>query len=102
MMTNLSFNESENREKISSLQNCFTPCKPTTSLLEPLTDAAENAARYATILLSPALSSFDRFQNARNSGEKIYRRVKSISRGRCSVSPNINGQMTDSLTRQLS
>jgi hypothetical protein len=67
-MNSLKFNESKNGRKISVQQGCFTPCKRRVWLLEPLTDAAENAAQYATISLSSALSSFDRFQNARNSG----------------------------------
>jgi UDP-N-acetylmuramoylalanine-D-glutamate ligase len=90
-MINLRFNQSKNRREISLQQDSFTPCKHQISLLEPLTDAAENAARHATILLSPALSSLDGFQNARDSGEKLYRIVESISRGQSSPSPNMNG-----------
>jgi hypothetical protein len=67
-----------------------------------MTDAAENAARRATVSLSSALSSFDRFQNARNSGEKIYRMVKSISWGCRRESPNMNGQMTAKSAQQMS
>ncbi|HLX70935.1 MAG TPA: hypothetical protein VKV04_15015 [Verrucomicrobiae bacterium] len=66
-----------------------------------MTDAAENAARHATISLSSALSSFDRFQNARNSGEKIYSTVKSISWGHRRESPNMNGQMTAESEQQM-
>jgi hypothetical protein len=93
-MINPRFNESKNRRKISARQSCFTPCKRKILLLEPLKDAAENAAQCATILLSPALASFDGFQNARNSGEKIYIRMKSISWGYRRIGPNMNGQMT--------
>jgi hypothetical protein len=61
-MTNFSFNQSKQRREISLQEDSFTPCKHQISLLEPLTDAAENAALRATILLSPALSSLDGFQ----------------------------------------
>lgn len=101
-MSILSFSTSKNRRKISVRQRCFTPCMQWGSLLEPLTDAAEHAAQCATILLSPARSSFDRFQNARNSGEKIYSKVKSISWGHRRISPNINGRMTGRLTQHFS
>jgi UDP-N-acetylmuramoylalanine-D-glutamate ligase len=90
-MINSNFNQSKKSQKISLQQNSFTPCKHQISLLEPLTDAAENAARRATILLSPALSSLDGFQNARDSGEKLYRTAESISWGHSSLSPNMNG-----------
>lgn len=101
-MTNSRFTLFKNGQKISLRSRCFTPCKQHASLLEPLTDAAENAARRAAISLSSALSSFDRFQNARNSGEKIYRMVKSISWGHRRIVPNMNGQMTGRLTQQFS
>ena len=101
-MSNSSFSQSKIHKKISVRQDRFTPCMQRVSLLEPMTDAAENAAQRATILLSPARSSFDRFQNARNSGEKIYSRVKSISWGHNRISPNINGQMTGRLTQYFS
>ena len=100
-MSNSSFSQSKNRCKISMRQSCFTPCMQWGSLLEPLTDAAEHAAQCATILLSPARSSFDRFQNARNSGEKIYSTVKSISWGHRRESPNMNGQMTAESEQQM-
>ena len=91
-MTILRLNRREARDKISAREGRFTPCKQGLSLLERMTDAAENAARQATILLSPARSSFDGFQNARNSGEKLYCTVESISWGRHSLIPNMNGE----------
>ena len=96
------FNRTETREKILVPRDRFTPCKPQPSLLEPMTDAAENAAPCGTILLSPARSSFDRFQNARNRGEKIYSKVKSISWGEHHVSPNRNGKMAVDLNQNMS
>lgn len=101
-MTNSRFCQSKSQRKISVRSTCFTPCKRRGSLLEPMTDAAENAARRATVSHSSALSSFDRFQNARNSDEKIYRMVESISWGHCRESPNMNGQMSAKSGQQIS
>ena len=92
-MTNSRHNATGRRRKISSVQGRFTPCKRRLSLLEPMTDAAKNAAGFATILLSPARSSFDGFQNARNGGEKLYSVEESISWGEQRLNPNRNGEM---------
>jgi UDP-N-acetylmuramoylalanine-D-glutamate ligase len=70
----------------------FTACTAVTSLLETVTDAAEIAARFAAMMLSTARSSFDEFQNARNSGQNLYLFVKSISWGRTEANPNISGE----------
>ena len=101
-MKNSIFNAAASRQKISSAKDLFTPCKRRLGLLEPMTDAAEDAAESATILLSPARSSLDGFQNARNSGEKIYSRVKSISWGHHRESSNMNGRMTAESEQQMS
>ena len=71
----------------------FTACTAVTSLLETVTDVAEIAARFAARMLSTARSSFDEFQNARNSGQNLYITVKSISWGRAEANPNISGEM---------
>jgi len=71
----------------------FTACTAVTSLLETVTDAAEIAARMAVIMLSTARSSFDEFQNARNSGQSLFILAKSISWGRAAANPNISGEM---------
>ena len=73
------------------MNGAFTACTAGISLLETVTDAAEIAAHFATIMLSTARSSFDEFQNARNCGEKLYILVESISWGHGSLCPNING-----------
>jgi len=80
-------------QKKHSENVAFTACTAVTSLLETVTDAAGIAARMAMILLSTARSSFDEFQNARNSGQNIYILVKSISWGRAAVNPNRCGEM---------
>jgi UDP-N-acetylmuramoylalanine--D-glutamate ligase len=71
----------EAREKIRSSWSLFTPCTLADSLLEAVTEAAKNATPGDVILLSPACSSFDQFQNYQQRGEKFYAAVKSISRG---------------------
>jgi hypothetical protein len=98
----LRFNRPKTRRNFFAARDCFTPCKQQRSLLEPMKDAAENVTRCATVLLSPARSSFDRFQNVRNRGEKLYSVVKSISRGRFCASPNMNGRMTVESNQNLS
>jgi len=70
----------------------FTACTAVTSLLETVTDAAEIAARLVAMMLSTARSSFEDFQNARNSGQNLYILVKSISWGRFAATPNISGE----------
>ena len=97
--------ERKNMQKIKykknrSSESAFTACAARISLLETVTDAAENAAEMATILLSTARSSFDEFQNARKSGQMLCRIVKSISWGRAGAYPNIRGEMTACLSRQ--
>lgn len=101
-MKMLKLNGPESRRKISTAQTRFTPCMHPFGLLEPMTDAAENAARVATILLSPARSSLDRFQNARNRGEKLYSAVKSISWGERRISPNRNDKIAVELNQKMS
>src|SRR3569833_23541 len=79
-------------KKIHRTNAAFTACTAVTSLLETVTDAAGIAARMATIMLSTARSSFEDFQNARNSGQSLYILVKSISWGGCAATPNISGE----------
>ena len=80
----------------------FTPCNARVWLLEPMTDAAELAAKRAAILLSEARSSIDGFQKARKCREKLYRKAKSISWGELWANPNINGKMTGNLNQAIS
>jgi UDP-N-acetylmuramoylalanine--D-glutamate ligase len=82
----------EAREKIRAAWSLFTPCTLSDSLLEAVVEAAKNAAPGDAILLSPACSSFDQFQNYQQRGEKFCAAVKSISRGRHDADPNINGK----------
>jgi hypothetical protein len=82
-----------NNKKKPELKGAFTACTAVTSLLKTVTDAAEIVARMAAMMLSTARSSFDEFQNARNSGQNLYILVKSISWGRAAANPNISGEM---------
>ena len=79
-------------KKKHRLNRAFTACTAVTSLLETVTDAAEIAARMATMMLSTARSSFEDFQNARNSGQNLYILAKSISWGRAAANPHMTGE----------
>lgn len=71
----------EAQEKIRSAWSLFTPCTLAGSLLEAVNEAAKKASSGDVILLSPACSSFDQFQNYQQRGERFCQIVKSISRG---------------------
>jgi len=81
-----------NDKKKDRENGAFTACTAGISLLETVTDAAEIAARMATIMLSTARSSFDEFQNARKCGQNLYNLAESISWGRGAVTPNKCGE----------
>ncbi|HLP75545.1 MAG TPA: UDP-N-acetylmuramoyl-L-alanine--D-glutamate ligase [Candidatus Paceibacterota bacterium] len=84
----------EEREKIRSAWSLFTPCTLSDSLLEAVTVAARKAAPGDVILLSPACSSFDQFQNYQQRGERFCQIVKSISWGERSATPNMSDKTT--------
>jgi len=93
------FRTGEIRKKIDPAKKRFTPCTLFNSLLEAITEAAKNAAIGDVVLLSPACSSFDQFQNYQQSGEGFYHVMKSISRGRHNANPNRNGRNDGKLKR---
>ena len=64
----------ETREKIRAAWGLFIPCSVTDSLLEAVTEAARSAALGDVVLLSPACSSFDQFQNYQERGD-VFRRA---------------------------
>jgi UDP-N-acetylmuramoylalanine--D-glutamate ligase len=68
----------ETREKIRAAWSLFTPCTLVDSLLEAVTDAARNAVAGDVVLLSPACSSFDQFQNYQHRGEVFRQAVKGL------------------------
>jgi UDP-N-acetylmuramoylalanine--D-glutamate ligase len=85
----------EAREKIRAAWGLFTPCTLADSLLEAVTEAAKNATAGDVVLLSPACSSFDQFQNYQQRGERFCQTVKSISGGRHGADPHMNGGTPD-------
>lgn len=59
----------DTREKIRAAWSLFTPCTLMNSLLEAVNEAARLAKPGEVVLLSPACSSFDMFQNYQHRGE---------------------------------
>ncbi len=68
----------ETREKIRAAWSLFTPCTVTDSLLEAVTTAAKSAVAGDVVLLSPACSSFDQFQNYQHRGEVFRQAVRAL------------------------
>ncbi len=64
----------ETREKIRAAWSLFTPCTVVDSLLEAVQQSAANAVPGDVVLLSPACSSFDMFQNYQHRGE-VFRQA---------------------------
>ncbi len=69
----------ETREKIRSAWSLFTPCTLVDSLLEAVTKASEAAVPGDVVLLSPACSSFDMFQNYQHRGELFRQAVHALA-----------------------
>jgi UDP-N-acetylmuramoylalanine--D-glutamate ligase len=82
----------EASERICATWSLFTSCTVANSLLEAVVDAAKNAISGDVVLLAPACSSWDQFQNHQYRAEAFCQAVKSIGRGVCSGTPNINGK----------
>jgi UDP-N-acetylmuramoylalanine--D-glutamate ligase len=64
----------ETREKIRAAWSLFTPCTLCDSLIEAVSEAAKNAVAGDVVLLSPACSSFDQFQNYQHRGD-VFRQA---------------------------
>ncbi len=75
----------EAREKIRAAWSLFTPCALADSLLEAVSEAARNAVAGDVVLLSPACSSFDQFQNYQHRGEVFRQAVESLPKNAGSV-----------------
>jgi UDP-N-acetylmuramoylalanine--D-glutamate ligase len=71
----------ETREKIRAAWSLFTPCTLVDSLLEALQMAAASAVAGDVVLLSPACSSFDQFQDYQHRGEVFRQAVQSLAGG---------------------
>jgi len=70
----------ETREKLRASWSLFTPCTLVGSLLEAVTEAAEQAVSGDIVLLSPACSSFDMFQNYQHRGDVFRQSVEQVER----------------------
>lgn len=70
----------ETRERIRFAWSSFTPCTLADSLVEAVTEAARNAVAGDVVLLSPACSSFDQFQNYQHRGEVFRQAVRGLPR----------------------
>jgi UDP-N-acetylmuramoylalanine--D-glutamate ligase len=70
----------ETREKIRAAWSLFTPCTLVDSLFEAVTRGAAAAVPGDVILLSPACSSFDMFQNYQHRGEVFRDAVHALAR----------------------
>jgi UDP-N-acetylmuramoylalanine--D-glutamate ligase len=64
----------ETREKIRAAWNPFTPCQVADSLGDAVNMATQKARAGEVILLSPACSSFDQFNNYQHRGE-VFRQA---------------------------
>jgi len=70
----------ETREKLRAAWSLFTPCTLADSLLEAVQSAARDAVSGDVVLLSPACSSFDQFQNYKHRGEMFRQAVNDLQR----------------------
>ena len=68
----------DTREKIRAAWSLFTPCTVVNSLLEAVEQSAANAVPGDVVLLSPACSSFDMFQNYQHRGEVFRQTVRRL------------------------
>jgi UDP-N-acetylmuramoylalanine--D-glutamate ligase len=68
----------ETREKIRAAWSLFTPCTLVGSLLEAVQLAAASAVSGDVVLLSPACSSFDMFQNYQHRGDVFRHAVRQV------------------------
>lgn len=68
----------ETREKLRAAWSLFTPCTLADSLLEAVQSAAREAESGDVVLLSPACSSFDQFQNYKHRGEVFRQAVNQL------------------------
>ncbi len=72
----------ETRERLRAAWSLFTSCTLVESLLEGISEAARRAVSGDVVLLSPACSSFDQFQNYRHRGEVFRQAVLALAGAR--------------------
>jgi UDP-N-acetylmuramoylalanine--D-glutamate ligase len=85
----------EAREKIRAAWSLFTPCTLVASLLEAVSEATKRAVSGDIVLLSPACSSFDMFQNYQDRGEVFRRAVLNPVETTDQVSEGCNTRQRD-------
>lgn len=79
----------ETREHLRAAWSLFTPCALADTLVEAVTEAARQAAPGDVVLLSPACSSFDQFQDYQHRGEVFRQAVQALpGPGSAPVHPN--------------
>jgi UDP-N-acetylmuramoylalanine--D-glutamate ligase len=86
----------ETREKIRAAWSLFTPCTVVDSLLEAVSKAFESAVSGDVVLLSPACSSFDMFQNYQHRGEVFRQAVQHLSE---TVESHLSGGNSNALSK---
>jgi UDP-N-acetylmuramoylalanine--D-glutamate ligase len=70
----------ESREKLRAAWSLFTPCSTVDTLLEAVLEASRNAVPGDVVLLSPACSSFDQFQNYQQRGDAFRQAVTGLAK----------------------
>jgi UDP-N-acetylmuramoylalanine--D-glutamate ligase len=70
----------EARDRLRAAWSLFTPCTQVDSLLEAVQEAARNAKSGDIVLLSPACSSLDQFNNYQHRGEVFRQAVQELAR----------------------
>jgi UDP-N-acetylmuramoylalanine--D-glutamate ligase len=70
----------EAQKKLQAAWGLFTPCTAVQTLLEAVLKAAAEAQAGDVVLLSPACSSLDMFQNYQHRGE-MFRQAVELGRG---------------------
>jgi len=88
----------ETREKIRAAWSLFTPCALANSLVEAVAEAARNAVAGDVVLLSPACSSFDQFQNYQHRGEVFRQAVRALQPAGGTVSTGAHASLTAAVT----
>jgi UDP-N-acetylmuramoylalanine--D-glutamate ligase len=68
----------ETRERLRAAWSLFTPCTLVDTLVEAVAEAARQAAPGDVVLLSPACSSFDQFQDYQHRGEVFRQAVQAL------------------------
>jgi UDP-N-acetylmuramoylalanine--D-glutamate ligase len=80
----------ETAQKLRAAWGLFTPCAVVDSLLEAVTEAAKIASPGDVVLLSPACSSFDQFQNYQHRGEVFRNAVIALRLPTCGGAGEMN------------